>query len=114
MWRFVYVRVRGDQHLAEDIVSEAVLALLRTASDPTAEIGNPISWLRTVVANKVADHFRAVARVQHLIDQVKHQTAETDAQDAEASQQLLERREEVRMSWGRWLNKSAGSGMEVH
>ncbi len=64
-----------------------------------------MSWLRTVVANKVADHFRAVARVQHLIDQVKHQTAETDAQDAEASQQLLERREEVRMFWGRWLSR---------
>lgn len=106
VWRFVYVRVRGDQHLAEDIVSEAVLALLRTASDPTAEIGNPISWLRTVVANKVADHFRAVARVQHLIDQVKHETAEMDTQDAEASQQLLERREEVRNVLGQMAEQS--------
>ena len=58
-WRFVYVRVKGDRHLAEDIVSESVLALIRAVSDPELEIGNPVAWLRTVAAHKVADHFRA-------------------------------------------------------
>lgn len=106
VWRFVYARVRGDQHLAEDIVSEAVLALLRTAADPTAEIGNPMSWLRTVVANKVADHFRAAARVQHLINQVKHETTDVEMHDAQASHQLLERREEVRNVLGQMTEQS--------
>ncbi|MBL8815288.1 MAG: sigma-70 family RNA polymerase sigma factor [Planctomyces sp.] len=96
VWRFACARVRGDQHLAEDILSEAVLALLRAASDESMEIGSPISWLRTVVANKVADHFRAAARVQHLIEQAKQTVPELNTQDAAQQQQLLERRQEVR------------------
>lgn len=97
VWRFVYVRVRGDQHLAEDIVSEAVLALIRAVSDPEAEIGNPLGWLRTVVSNKVADHFRAAARVQHLIDQARQSMPVTDDHEAVAQQEQQERREEIRM-----------------
>jgi hypothetical protein len=29
----------------------------------------PSAWMRSVAAHKIQDHFRAVARVQHLIDQ---------------------------------------------
>ena len=70
VWRFACVRLKADRHVAEDIVSEAVLALLKAVADPSVTIESPMSWLRTVVANKVVDHFRAAARVQHLIDQV--------------------------------------------
>lgn len=49
-------------------------ALLKAVADPATEIGNPIAWLRSVATHKVADYFRAAARVQHLIDQAK-QTA---------------------------------------
>ncbi len=96
VWRFVYVRVKGDRHLAEDIVSEAVLALIRAAADPTVEIGNPAGWMRSVAANKIVDHFRAAARVQHLIDQAKQSTLLLDDQDAGRKQELLEHREEIR------------------
>lgn len=96
VWRFVCARVRGDQHLAEDILSEAVLALLKAASDESMEIGSPISWLRTVVANKVADHFRAAARVQHLVEQAKQTVTDLNTHDAVQQQQLLERRQEIR------------------
>ena len=96
VWRFVYVRVKGDRHLAEDIVSESVLALLKAISDPELEIGHPVAWLRSVAANKVADHFRAVARVQHLIDQAKQIQPESSDEDAAAGQELQERREEIR------------------
>ena len=96
VWRFVYVRVKGDRHLAEDIVGESVLALIRVVSDPSVEIGNPTAWLRSVAAHKVADHFRAAARVQHLIDQAKQSPAVSDGRDAVKEQELQERREEIR------------------
>ncbi len=96
VWRFVYVRVKGDRHLAEDIVSESVLALIRAVSDPELEIGNPIAWLRSVAAHKVADHFRAAARVQHLIDQARHTAPVSLGHDAVQAQELQERRDEIR------------------
>lgn len=69
VWRFVYFRVNGDRHLAEDIVSETVLSLIKTVAVPDVDILSPSAWMRTVAAHKIQDHFRAVARVQHLIDQ---------------------------------------------
>ena len=96
VWRFVCVRVGGDQHLAEDIVSETVLALIRAAAVPDGEIENPGAWLRSVASRKVNDHFRAAARVKHLIDQVK-QTAEAADYNGPVSQhELEERREAIR------------------
>jgi len=96
VWRFVYVRVRGDQHLAEDIVSETVLALVKAAGKPEVEINNPGGWLRTVAGNKVTDHFRAAARVQHLIDQAQQESGTRKVEEPSARQELEERRVEVR------------------
>jgi RNA polymerase sigma factor (sigma-70 family) len=97
VWRFVYMRVDGDSHLAEDIVSEAVLALVRfLAEESTNEIENPGGWLRSVANHKVQDHYRAVARVRHLIDDAK-QTAEADTRDDPARcEESHEKRAEVR------------------
>ena len=96
VWRFVYVRVNRDRHLAEDVVSEAVLALIKAAADPDIDIQNPGGWLRTVASNKIADHFRAVARVQHLIDDAKQNSDTFDENDASKQQELEERRAEIR------------------
>lgn len=96
VWRFVYARVGRDPHLAEDIVSETVLALIRTASDPEANISNPGGWLRSVASNKVNDHFRAAARVQHLIDQARQTTEVADFDEPLANQEQEERRAEIR------------------
>jgi RNA polymerase sigma factor (sigma-70 family) len=97
VWRFVYTRVDGDSHLAEDIVSETVLALVRAVSDESAAaIENPGGWLRSVANHKVQDHYRAVARVRHLIDEAK-QTAEPDEQaDPAKRQEKQEKRAEIR------------------
>ena len=68
VWRFVYFRVKGDRHLAEDIVSETVLALIKAVAASDFDVVCPSAWLRSVATHKIQDHFRAVARVQHLID----------------------------------------------
>ena len=96
VWRFVYGRVNGDQHLAEDIVSETVLALIRAVSDKDLDIRNPGAWLRSVASNKVTDHFRAAARVQHLIDEAKKTSPLADEEDAVKQQERDERRAEIR------------------
>ncbi|MFG0331826.1 MAG: RNA polymerase sigma factor, partial [Maioricimonas sp. JB049] len=96
IWRFVYIRVGRDQHLAEDIVSESVLALIRTATDPEAEIRNLGGWLRSVATHKVNDHFRAAARVQHLIDKAGQTAATHIDDDPSADQEREERRADIR------------------
>lgn len=93
VWRFVYVQVRGDQHLAEDIVSDTVLALVRGVRGEF-EIQNVAAWLRTVAVNRIRDHFRAVARVQHLLE--KAPATEVNQSDPAERQATLERRREVR------------------
>ena len=82
VWRLVYTRVDGDSHLAEDIVSETMLALVRAVSDESTKIENPGGWLRSVANHKVQDHYRAVARVRHLIDDAKRNSA-ADANQAD-------------------------------
>jgi RNA polymerase sigma factor (sigma-70 family) len=104
LWRFVYTRVRGDAHLAEDITSETVLAML-TAIQPTqsdlegqastVEIQNLGGWLRTVADRRVMDHFRAASRVQHLIERSGAAGQRSQA-DPAAQQELQETRLEVR------------------
>ncbi len=96
VWRYVFVKAKGDRHLAEDIVGEAVLALIKAVSDPATVIGNPGGWLRSVANHKLMDHFRAAARVQHLIDQAKQSAPVADKRDAAMEQELQERREEIR------------------
>lgn len=62
VWRYVYLRVGGDKHLAEDVVSETVLALVRQISSLTPGDGNLSGWLLAVARNKIGDHRRYVAR----------------------------------------------------
>lgn len=100
LWRFVYFRVKGDQHLAEDIVSESVLSLIKTVAAADVNVVCPGAWMRSVATHKILDHFRAVARVQHLIDQAdslisQNQPAQP-ACEAEAACEVEERRAAIR------------------
>lgn len=98
LWRFVYLKVSGDQHVAEDIVSETMLALVQAMSDPELVIENIGGWLRGVASHKVNDYFRAASRVRHLVDDVRQNDShsrrpETPDEIAESE----ERRVEVRV-----------------
>jgi RNA polymerase sigma-70 factor, ECF subfamily len=62
-WRQAYALV-ADVHAAEDITSEAMLALLRGIGRLEADGSSISSWLRTVVRCKAADHHRKVFRTR--------------------------------------------------
>ena len=95
IWRFVYVRVKGDEHLAEDIVSETALALIKAVGEDK-DIEDPGAWMRTVAQNKVMDHFRSAARVRQLIQNVARTAESANREDAASVQLHEEQREEVR------------------
>ena len=96
VWRFVYFRVKGDQHLAEDIVSETVLALIKAIAQPDVDVLCPSAWMRTVATHKIQDHFRAVARVQHLIDQAASTVVPKQISQPACEEEAKEQRATVR------------------
>lgn len=95
VWRFVYVRVKGDEHLAEDIVSETVIAFIKAVGDDT-QIENPGAWMRSVAQNKVMDHFRSAARVRQLMQKMTYTSELADRDDAASLKIHEEQREQVR------------------
>jgi RNA polymerase sigma-70 factor (ECF subfamily) len=62
VWRYVYLQAGGDRHLAEDVVSETVLALVRQISSLAEGDGNLSGWLIAVARNKLSDQRRNAAR----------------------------------------------------
>lgn len=61
VWRQAYA-LTADAHVAEDVTSETMLALLRGIHELNAD-GAPIAaWLRTVVHRKAMDHHRQAFR----------------------------------------------------
>lgn len=95
IWRYVFFRVDRDPHLAEDIVAETVLAFV-AAVDSQTDIENPAAWLRTVAQRRIQTHFRAAARVQHLVQTVKETKSEIDSQDPAALHDKQLQRQRVR------------------
>jgi len=95
VWRFVYFRVDGDRHLAEDIVSESVLALVVAVSQGVA-IEHPSAWIRCVALRKLQDHFRAAARVQHLIEQASQSLSASEQETPVTEHDRKLKREAVR------------------
>jgi len=63
VWRYVCARVGGNQHVAEDIVSETFLAALRSVATFVPASGPAIAWLIGIARHKLADHRRAAAHV---------------------------------------------------
>jgi RNA polymerase sigma-70 factor (ECF subfamily) len=99
LWRFVYTRVDGDRHVAEDIVAETMLAFIQAVDRESDEpsILNPGGWLRAVAANKVQDYLRATVRVRRLVDEARRNAdVANDADDPAKRNEREERRVEVR------------------
>jgi RNA polymerase sigma factor (sigma-70 family) len=95
IWRFVYYRVNRDPHLAEDIVAETVLAFVAIINTDT-DIDNPTAWLRTVALRRIQDHYRAAARVQHLIALAQPLPSSSDHLDPAVLHDNADDRQQVR------------------
>ena len=63
VWRQAYALV-GDIHVAEDITSETMLALLKNIDRLQTDAPKIAGWLRVVVRCKVADHQRKIFRAR--------------------------------------------------
>ena len=70
-WRYAYTQV-NDVHLAEDVVSETMLAFLKNIHQIEAEAAHIAGWLRSVVRNKVADHHRQSFRIKDRLEKIGH------------------------------------------
>ena len=68
-WRYAFAQLE-DVHLAEDVVSEAMLALLKNIRQIEPDAAHIASWLRSVVRNKVADHHRQSFRLKDRLERI--------------------------------------------
>ncbi|MDZ4659941.1 MAG: sigma-70 family RNA polymerase sigma factor [Bythopirellula sp.] len=73
-WRYAYAQV-GDVHIAEDVVSETMLALLKNIhqidiNPIEGESAHIAGWLRSVVRHKVADHHRQAFRLKDRLEKI--------------------------------------------
>jgi RNA polymerase sigma-70 factor (ECF subfamily) len=60
LYRYAYSKT-GDRHVAEDLVQDAFLGALQSATDELV-IKNPKSWLFSILRNKVVDYYRKLER----------------------------------------------------
>jgi RNA polymerase sigma-70 factor, ECF subfamily len=104
-WRYAYAQVQ-NVHLAEDVVSETMLALLKNIHQIESDAAHIAGWLRSVVRNKVADHHRQSFRIRNRLEKIGREsspecpanspsvaleTAETRAQVLQILEQLPEK-----------------------
>ena len=64
VWRYAYAKSGGQQHVAEDAVGEAFLALIRSAEKLNHKQTTISGWLITVVSRRLTDHWRRESRAR--------------------------------------------------
>src|SRR5262249_19306208 len=66
VWRYVCVRLGGNQHDAEDVVSETWIAAIRGIHGFDSKRGVVYGWLVGIAKNKVNDFLRRKKRTEPL------------------------------------------------
>lgn len=132
-WRTLYGRylpaawrqacaLSRDAHAAEDITSEAMLALLRNLDRLEGDAAAISGWVRSVVRCKAADHYRRAFRAgnhvtldEHGLPEIGLNGAPGAALEAEESRQQIQRaleqlpeRQRIVLEW-KYLD-----GLRVH
>ena len=95
VWRYAYALLE-DVHIAEDIVSEAMLALLKNIDQIDVATPKISAWLRSVVRHKVADHHRRTYRAKDHLPRVAVEQERRDGpEDPSAWLTLAEKKSQV-------------------
>ena len=95
VWRQALAMVR-DHNVAEEIVSESLLALVRGISRLDADSVHLHSWLRGVVRHKVADYGRQKNRQNRLLSAAQEtQSNDGDSVTPSSSLEAEEKRNSV-------------------
>ncbi|MEQ8210963.1 MAG: RNA polymerase sigma factor [Lacipirellulaceae bacterium] len=89
-WRYAYALLH-DRHVAEDVVAETMFALLRALDENSGNAVNLeqtsiAAWLRAVVRNKSADHFRKKKRTKHAYEQSAIRTSQQQKEERPSGQ----------------------------
>ena len=92
VWRYVYTQVHGDEHAAEDVVSETFLAAISGLLKLDPEGGSLYAWLIGVARHKVSDHRRRLRRLRD--DPIALSRGRGDARETADPQGSLEAAEE--------------------
>jgi RNA polymerase sigma-70 factor (ECF subfamily) len=84
VWRYVYARIGGDPHAAEDVVSETFLAAVRSAATFEPESGTVTGWLIGIARHKLADRRRSAQLAERAAasHEPKEEAAPLEAVDA--------------------------------
>jgi RNA polymerase sigma factor (sigma-70 family) len=69
LWRFLLVRVGGDNNLAEELMQETCLQAAR--SDPPEDDGRCDAWLFGVARNVLRRHWRTITRRRRNLPEVR-------------------------------------------
>lgn len=94
-WRYAYAQVQ-DTHVAEDVVSETMLALLKNIHQIESDAAHIAGWLRSVVHNKVADHHRQAFRLKDRLETIgRAHSAECGASSPTVALETAETRARV-------------------
>ena len=95
-WRLAWQLV-GDRQVAEDLVSESLLALCRRASELDPDNTKLFGWLRGVIRHKAMDHHRFKGRTSAALNQraILQEGTETEQQLNNRPSARLERAEHV-------------------
>jgi len=69
IYGYIFLRVSGNQAIAEDLTSETFLAFIKTWPERQTNIPDPIAWLIGIARNKVLNYYRAeTTHLRHLTD----------------------------------------------
>lgn len=88
VWRYALVRLHGNWHAAEDIVSEVFLAFVREVGRLELADGSLLAWLMGVTRNKLGDYWRRQKRAQqeHAVADMQRLAASDSTDSLEAAE----------------------------